>query len=62
MVADFLTQNDPLLAPFIGASDEAGRIQHVETLVVEHATPLIRRIVLRCARTDRHLREQDADE
>jgi hypothetical protein len=34
----------------------------VEKLVVDHATPLIRRIVSRCARSDHHLREQDADD
>src|SRR5258708_17527693 len=59
---DFLTRNDPLLAPFIGAADGGVGIRHVERLVVEHAAPLIRRIVWRCARSDRHLREQDADD
>src|SRR5258708_921814 len=59
---DFLTRNDALVAPFIGAADDGVRIQQVETLVVEHAEPLIRRIVSRCARSDRHLREQDADD
>jgi RNA polymerase sigma factor (sigma-70 family) len=59
---DFVTQNDPLLAAFIEAADDSVRVRHVETLVVEHAAPLIRRIVARCARSDRHLREQDADD
>src|SRR6184192_2231310 len=60
---DSLTQNDPLLAPLIGdADDDSLRIQRVETLVVEHAVPLIRRIVSRCARSDHQLREEDADD
>jgi RNA polymerase sigma factor (sigma-70 family) len=59
---DFLTRNDPLLAEFIVAADDGARRRQVETLVVEHATPLIRRIVSRCARSDRHLREQDTDD
>jgi RNA polymerase sigma factor (sigma-70 family) len=59
---DFLTRNDPLLAGFIAAADDSVRGQQVETLVIEHATPLIRRIVSRCARSDRQLREQDADD
>jgi hypothetical protein len=59
---DVLTRNDPLLAPLIAATDDSVRIQHMETLVVEYARPLIRRIVSRCARSDRQLREQDADD
>ena len=59
---DFLTRNDPLLEPFIVAADDTLRLQHVETLVVEHASPLIRRIVSRCSRTDHQLREQDTDD
>jgi DNA-directed RNA polymerase specialized sigma24 family protein len=59
---DFLTRNDPILAGFIVAADDGARGRQVETLVVEHATPLIRRIVSRCARSDRHLREQDTDD
>lgn len=59
---DFLTRNDPLLIPFIEAADERLRLEQVETLVIKHAAPLIRRIVARCARSDRALREQDADD
>src|SRR5437763_8067208 len=59
---DFLTRNDPLLAEFLDAADDGARGQQVEALVVDHATPLIRRIVARCARSDRHLREQDTDD
>lgn len=59
---DSLAGNDPLLAPFIGAPDDGVRTQQVERLVVDHATPLIRRIVSRCARSDHHLREQDTDD
>lgn len=59
---DAASRNDPLLAPLMEASDDRMRIQHVETLVVSHATPLIRRIVSRCARSDRQLREQDYDD
>jgi RNA polymerase sigma factor (sigma-70 family) len=59
---DLLTRNDPLLEALIVANDDAARLRHVETLVVEHATPLIRRIVARCARTDHQLREQDSED
>src|SRR5437763_13230806 len=59
---DFLTRNDPILAGFIAAADDGVRGQQVERLVVEHAAPLIRRIVSRCAHSDRHLREQDTDD
>ncbi len=59
---DFLMRNDPLLTELIVAADDSARRRQVETLVVEHATPLIRRIVSRCARSDRHLREQDTDD
>jgi RNA polymerase sigma factor (sigma-70 family) len=59
---EFLTRNDPILAEFIDAADDGARGRQVETLVVEHALPLIRRIVSRCARSDRHLREQDTDD
>jgi RNA polymerase sigma factor (sigma-70 family) len=55
-------RNDPLLTPFLEAADDRGRLEHVETLVLEHAAPLIKRIVARCARSDRVLREQDADD
>jgi hypothetical protein len=59
---EVFTPADPLLAPLLAAADDGVRIRHVETLVVDYATPLIRRIVARCARSDRHLREQDSDD
>jgi DNA-directed RNA polymerase specialized sigma24 family protein len=59
---DVLTRNDPLLEPLIAATDDQVRSRHVETLVVELAGPLIRKIVARCARSDRQLREQDAED
>jgi RNA polymerase sigma factor (sigma-70 family) len=59
---DVLTRNDPLLEPLIAATDDQVRSRHVETLVVEYAGPLIRKIVARCARSDRQLREQDAED
>lgn len=59
---DVLERNDPLLEPLIAATDDLVRSRHVETLVVELAGPLIRKIVARCARSDRQLREQDAED
>ncbi len=59
---DVLERNDPLLEPLIAATDDHVRSRHLETLVVEYAGPLIRKIVARCARSDRQLREQDAED
>jgi hypothetical protein len=54
--------NDALLGPFIEAGDEASRESALESIVVAHATPTIRRVLGRFMQTGGALQQADADD
>lgn len=54
--------NDPLLRPLIEARTDAGRRAAMEALLVEHASPTIRRVVARFAQSEGALQPADADD
>jgi hypothetical protein len=54
--------NDPVLARFLGAPNDAARERELESLLVEHVQPIITATVARSARRDFHRRPEDDED
>ena len=54
--------HDPILIPWISASDDDSRRQELEVLIVEHAAPTIQGVIRRFARNDRTVGREENEE